>query len=171
MTLDEALQGSVAPPEILGNQTLLDVPFVGFDGENRSGQIVVARDLAAQVAAIFAEIRGFPLGQVTPVVAFGWSDDASMEANNCSGFNYRRKVGKGTLSAHALGRAIDLNPLQNPYINGELTLPPGAIYDAARPGTLLADGIVVRAFERRGWIWGGRWTSLLDYHHFEKPLE
>ncbi len=168
MTLDEALKGSAAPPEILSNQILLDVPFVNFDGEKQTGQIVVARDVAADVAAIFAEIYGFPIAQMTPLVQFGWSDDASMEANNCSGFNYRRKVGKGELSAHALGRAVDINPLLNPYIHGEVTLPPGAIYAESVRGTLLADGIVVRAFEKRSWEWGGRWTSLLDYHHFEK---
>ena len=169
MTLAEALNGSAAPPEFLRNQTLLDVPFVDFDGETQLGQIVVARDLADEIIEIFAEIYGFPIAQMTPIAAFGWSDDASMEANNCSGFNYRRKVGKSALSAHALGRAVDINPCQNPYICGELVLPCGAIYDSSQSCTLLADGIVVRAFEKRGWIWGGRWTKLLDYHHFEKP--
>ena len=171
MTLAEALTKSAAPPEILANQTLLDVPFVDFFGENQIGQIVVARDVADDVAAIFAEIYGFPIAQMTPLVRFDWSDDASMEANNCSGFNYRVKVGKTELSAHALGRAVDINPRQNPYICGDLTLPPGAVYDTGIFGTLLNDGIVVRAFERRGWNWGGRWTSLLDYHHFEKEVD
>ena len=171
MTLHQALAASAAPPQILANQTLLDVPFVNFEGENRIGQIVVARDVADDVAAIFAEIYGFPIAQMTPLVAFDWSDDASMAANNCSGFNYRVKVGKTELSAHALGRAVDINPRQNPYVNGELILPPSARYDAATPGTLLAPGIVVRAFERRGWDWGGSWTSLLDYHHFEKAVD
>ncbi len=168
MTLAEALHKSAAPPEILSNQTLLDVPFVNFSGESQVGQIVVAREIADEVAAIFAEIHGFPMGQMTPLFAFGWSDDASMEANNCSGFNYRPKVGKAELSAHARGRAVDINPRQNPYIKGNLTLPLNAVYDETKAGTLLAGGIVVRAFERRGWEWGGRWTSLLDYHHFEK---
>ena len=170
MTLAEALNTSAAPPQILSNQTLLDVPFVNFDGESQSGQIVVARDVADDVAAIFAEIYGFPIAQMIPLVQFDWSDDASMEANNCSGFNYRVKVGKTELSAHAQGRAVDINPRQNPYINGELILPDGAIYDETAVGTLLAQGIVVRAFEKRGWEWGGNWTRLLDYHHFEKPL-
>ena len=168
MTLAEALTASAAPPEILSNQALLDVPFADFAGVEQVGQIVVARELAGEVGAIFAEIYGFPLEGMTPLVAFGWSDDASMEANNCSGFNYRRKVGKSQLSAHALGRAIDINPRFNPYVCGDLSLPPGATYDVARRGTLLAGEIVVRAFEKRGWQWGGRWTTLLDYHHFEK---
>ena len=168
MTLAQALENSAAPPEILASQTLLDIPFVDFSGAAQTGQIVVARDVADDVAEIFAEILGFPIAQITPLVSFSWSDDASMEANNCSGFNYRVKVGKTELSAHALGRAVDINPRQNPYIRGELTLPSGAIYDETAVGTLLPDGIVVRAFENRGWQWGGRWTSFLDYHHFEK---
>lgn len=171
MTLAESLNASAAPPQILSNQTLLDVPFVNFEGEEQVGQIVVARDVADDVAAIFAEIYGFPIAQVIPLVNFDWSDDASMEANNCSGFNYRVKVGKTKLSAHALGRAVDINPRQNPYINGDLILPRGAIYDETAAGTLLSDGIVVRAFEKRGWEWGGRWTSLLDTHHFEKAQD
>lgn len=170
MTLAQSLQTSAAPPQILSNQTLLDVPFVDFEGEERVGQIVVARDVADDVAAIFAEIYGFPIAQITPLVSFNWRDDASMEANNCSGFNYRAKVGKSELSAHALGRAVDINPRQNPYVKGELILPAGAIYDETAVGTLLPNGIVVRAFEKRGWEWGGRWTRLLDYHHFEKAL-
>ncbi len=168
MTFEQAIFDSPAPPEVLSAQTLIELPFVGFSGENQVGQLVLVRDLAAEVTAIFREIYGFPIWQMTPVVAFGWSDDASMKANNCSAFNFRRKVGKSALSAHALGRAVDINPRQNPYICGDVTLSPGAVYDLDAPGTLLAEGVVVRAFERRGWEWGGRWTSLLDYHHFEK---
>jgi hypothetical protein len=136
------------------------------------GQLVVHRELEREVREIFREIllARFPLETMIPVVAFGWSDEASMEANNCSAFNYRLKVGKNNLSAHATGRAIDINPRQNPYIRGDLTLPPGAQYNVDAPGTLLANGAVVRAFESRGWTWGGRWTTLLDYHHFEKPF-
>lgn len=170
MTRETALLNSLAPPDILAAQTLIELPFVDFDGAARRGHVVVADDLAEEVREIFMEIFAarFPIYQMKPVVAFGWSDDASMEANNCSGFNFRRKVGKSTLSAHALGRAIDINPRQNPYIRGDLVLPRGACYDVSVSGTLLPDGIVVKSFESRGWQWGGRWTRLLDYHHFEK---
>jgi hypothetical protein len=104
-----------------------------------------------------------------PVVIYDWSDDASMAANNSSAFNYRLAVGKTRLSQHSFGRAIDINPMQNPYIKGDVILPPGSVYDATVSGTLLPEGPVVTAFEKRGWVWGGRWTSLLDWHHFEKP--
>ena len=170
LSREEALAGTLAPPEVSGAQTLLDLPFCGLDGEVRTGQLMVHRDLAAEVWEIFQEIlrARFPLHSLLPAVVFGWSDDLSMAANNSSGFNYRRAVGKSKLSEHSWGRAIDLNPVQNPYIRGELVLPPGAVRDASQPGTLLPDGEVVAAFESRGWTWGGRWTTLLDWHHFEK---
>ncbi len=171
MTLLQALTDSPAPPDILASQTLLSIPFIGFDEQTRVGELVVHRDLASEVAEIFRQIliARFSIAQMTPVVAFGWNDDESMEANNCSAFNYRVKVGKTALSSHATGRAIDINPRQNPYQNRELVLPAGAVYDPNAQGTLTLDSIPVQVFESFGWTWGGRWTSIRDYHHFEKP--
>jgi len=171
MTLFQSLHNSPAPPDVLAAQTLLSIPFLGFDGETHIGQLVVHHELAREIAEVFRKIlvARFPIYQMLPVVAFNWSDDASMEANNCSAFNYRVKVGKSELSAHATGQAVDINPRQNPYINGELRLPNGAIYDPNAMGTLTPDSAPVRVFESFGWTWGGRWTTLKDYHHFEKP--
>ena len=162
MTLQEALDGKEIPPDIRDSLVLLDLEYFGFDQ---------ACHLAADVRAIFEEIASarFPIAQMLPVVAFDWSDDASMAANNSSAFNYRLAVGKAKLSQHAYGRAIDINPVQNPYIKGVLILPPHGVYNPAVPGTLLPEGPVVTAFEKRGWTWGGRWTTLKDWHHFEKP--
>ena len=170
MTLDQALFGSSAPPEILAEQTLIEVPILPRRGKTQRGQMVLARDLALEVEAIFWEIYDdkFPIESMVPVVAFDWSDEASMLANNSSAFNYRNKVGNSALSLHAMGRAVDINPCLNPYIKGDVVLPPGAHYRPEMPGTLLPDDIVVRAFESRGWQWGGRWSELCDYHHFEK---
>lgn len=172
MTLAQALENSTAPPEILAVQTLLSIPFLDFQNQTQIGQLVVHQELASDVAELFRLllVERFPIQQMTPVVAFNWSDDSSMEANNCSAFNYRVKVGKSELSAHATGRALDINPRQNPYICGGLVLPPGARYEPNAPGTLFSEGVAVRFLESRGWIWGGRWTQLRDYHHFEKPV-
>lgn len=171
MTLAQALENSPAPPDILANQTLLNIPFVDFEGQNQIGQLVLHRDLSSEVAELFRLllVEGFPLGQMTPVAAFHWSDAASMEANNCSSFNYRVKVGKTELSAHATGRGLDINPRQNPYIRGDLVLPSHAIYSPHAPGTLTGNSLAVQFLEGRGWTWGGRWNTLKDYHHFEKP--
>ncbi len=171
MTLEQALQNSIAPPEILAGQTLIDLEFLDFNREIQTGFLVAHRDLESEIRAIFAEILAaiFPIFRMIPVSQFGWSDDVSMEKNNSSAFNYRKKVGKSALSHHATGRAIDINPRQNPYLNGDLVLPPGALYEPEKIGTLTKNEAVVRAFESRGWIWGGRWKNIHDYHHFEKP--
>jgi hypothetical protein len=170
MTLQEALSGKEIPEEIRALQTLVEVEHWGFDQQWHRGALVVHRELADEVAAIFAEIAAarFPIEKVLPVAHYHWSDDLSMADNNSSAFNYRLAVGKPNLSQHSWGRAIDINPRLNPYLRGELVLPPGAIYDPQVPGTLLENGPVVRAFESRGWTWGGRWTTLKDWHHFEK---
>lgn len=150
---------------------LLDVRFWSFENRERAGQVLVARDLEAEVREVFEEmlLARFPLQSVVPVAAFEWSDDASMEANNSSGFNPRPIAGGTRASHHSSGRAIDLNPALNPFIKGSLVLPPSAIYDPERAGTITPASAPVRAFEKRGWTWGGRWTTRLDYHHFEKP--
>ena len=104
------------------------------------------------------------------VEAFGGSDDASMAANNTSAFNCRKATGGTSWSEHSYGRAIDVNPVQNPYVKGSLVLPQsGSAYvDRSRtiPGMIRAGDAVVRAFAAQGWAWGGTWTSLKDYQHF-----
>jgi hypothetical protein len=115
-----------------------------------------------------------PVASVIPIsdpVFFAngrWSDHLSMAANNTSSFNYRVVAGTSTLSAHATGRAIDINPAFNPYIRGADTEPPGAVYDPTRPGTLTATHPVTRRFLELGWTWGGDFVALKDYQHFEK---
>lgn len=171
MTLAQALQNSPAPPDILATQALIPLEFLDFSGQIQTGFLVAHHELEPEIRQIFAEILAarFPIFQMRPVSEFGWSDDESMICNNCSAFNYRLKVGKAALSHHATGRAIDINPVQNPYLKGEICLPPSAKYQPEKPGTIIKNSVVVRAFESRGWIWGGRWTKLLDYHHFQKP--
>ncbi len=176
VTDEEALRACPAPVEIISQQQVLAVHTIGFDGFVHCGQIVVARDLAKEVLEIFSALctMRFPIEKVIPVARFGWSDDESMRVNNSSGFNYRAIAGGENLSHHATGRAIDINPRQNPYIKPNsdgtnLVLPPDAVYDVRQMGTLTADSDAVRIFESRGWEWGGRWTTRLDYHHFQKP--
>lgn len=170
LTLEQAVQGREQGAQE-ARIVLLEVRFWSFEAREQAGQILVARDLEAEVHAVFEEIRlaRFPLRSVVPVVAFRWSDDDSMAANNSSGFNPRAIAGGTRPSHHSTGRAIDLNPALNPYIKDEIVLPPGAAYDPRKRGTLTPDSAPVRAFESRGWNWGGRWAAPLDYHHFEKP--
>jgi|GEM_PF-448605 len=176
MTREEAVLRGVspkAPAAVLERQAVVDVRYRGFDGRIHRGQIVVDRSLVGEVREAFRKAlrAGFPIHSVIPVShpRFRWSDERSMAANNTSGFNYRRVTGGERLSRHALGTAVDVNPIQNPYIRGGTVLPPGARYDPHRPGTLTEEGPVVRAFLRFGWTWGGHWKTLKDYQHFQAP--
>jgi hypothetical protein len=170
MTFEEAMSSKKVPVEIRDALVLLDLEYWGFDDAWHVGQLVVHRELSEEVQAIFGEIAlaRFPIAKMVPVVAYDWSDDLSMIDNNCSAFNYRLAVGKLCLSQHAYGRAIDINPVQNPYVKNELILPPGATYQPDLRGTVTAEGAVVAAFDRYGWTWGGRWQSPRDWQHFEK---
>jgi hypothetical protein len=179
MNREEALAQNPAfpcPREILDRQVFVEVDFYDFDGDIAEGVIVVDRDLASEVNELFEAIfaDGFPIAAAIPIadLQFEWDDDRSMAANNTSGFNYRPMIDVGAnvgrLSSHALGRAIDINPLLNPYIKGEVIKPESAVYDPSRPGTIMADSFIVKFLKERGWTWGGDWTSLKDYQHFEK---
>ena len=101
---------------------------------------------------------------------YGADDDRSMAADNTSAFNCRRVEQSTSWSQHAYGRAIDINPRENPYVLGGRVLPPAgrAFTDRSRrrKGMIPAGGVVVRAFASVGWAWGGSWTSPLDYQHF-----
>lgn len=167
----EALTGIEIPPHIERSLALVTLRYWSFDGLEHEGQLVLRVDLEPEVREIFAVIYAtrFPLEKMIPVVHYGWSDDLSMADNNSSAFNYRRAVGRRKWSNHAYGRAIDLNPRQNPYAKGAVVMPTGATYNPSAPGTLVDGGPVVAAFLRHGWQWGGHWTRLLDWHHFEKP--
>lgn len=179
MTDEEAFDGldRRCPKEIRNRQKLVSVLYWGFDRKVHRGQLVVDKELEKDVAEVFevALKERFPIQSVIPVSLPKfrkdgvWSDDLSMAANNTSAFNYREVTGGTSLSKHALGRAIDVNPVQNPYVKGKLVLPPGAKYDPDAPGTLTADHPVTKAFLARGWEWGGNWKTLKDYQHFEKP--
>lgn len=145
----------------------------GMDGAVHAGAIVVHADHARGVLRVLRALfdARFPIERMEPIDAYGGDDHRSMAANNTSGFNCREVAGRpGVWSEHAYGRAIDLNPVQNPYVEGALVSPPaGARYtDRRRPAPgLVTDGdVVVRAFAAIGWRWGGRWRTKRDYQHF-----
>ena len=145
--------------------------YWGFDGARHSGQIVVNVDATAATVTIFGRLyrERFPLRRVRPIATYGGSDDASMAADNTSGFNCRAAVAPGPKrwSVHAYGRAIDVNPVENPYVEGGRVLPSrGATFvDRSRRRPGMAEGALVAAFASVGWSWGGRWSDR-DYQHF-----
>ena len=143
----------------------------GFDGQPRAGELVVHAAHAEGIRRVFGDFFAahFPIEQVRLIDEFGGDDDRSMAANNTSAFNCRYVKGSTRWSQHAVGRAIDINPVQNPYVTrGGIDPPAGREYvrrDGSRQGVITASGPVVKAFARIGWGWGGRWASP-DYQHF-----
>jgi hypothetical protein len=172
MSFFEAIEGTTAPLEIIDSLCLLDVMYYSFDGIKHQGQFLVERELEDDIYEIFALIEQlkFPVGKAIPVMAYLWDDHESMAANNSSGFNFRVIEGTTKLSMHSLGKAVDINPVQNPviYPNGVIA-PEGAKYLPQNKGTFTADNAIVQEFIRRGWHWGGNFDQPKDYHHFEKP--
>ena len=153
---------------------LLRLAHFDFAGAVQRGELIVARAVAEETCCIFERLFAarFPIASMQRIDAFDGDDDRSMQANNSSAFNFRRIAGTQLLSHHALGLAIDLNPLQNPWVRAERVDPPqGRAYldrSDVRPGMIVRPGPVVEAFEAYGWSWGGDFADMHDYHHFSK---
>lgn len=153
---------------------LVRVSHHDFAGGVQLGELVVASSIAEEIVAIFERLFAaqFPIERMQRVDAFGGSDAASMAANNSSAFNFRRVQGTSVLSHHALGLAIDLNPIQNPWLRGAHVDPEqGREYldrEQRRPGMIVSGDAVVEAFAAYGWDWGGDWRDMRDYQHFSK---
>ena len=160
-------------PVPLSDLRLVRASHWGFDGRVHAGRIVVHRDVARDVLGVLRRLYAarFPIRRMIPVDAYGASDFRSIEADNTSAFNCRPVEGTNRWSEHAYGRAIDLNPIENPYVYADGT----TSHRASRPylrrspyraGMAVEGGAVVRAFDAVGWGWGGRWPGIKDYQHF-----
>ncbi|CAN5446130.1 M15 family metallopeptidase [soil metagenome] len=155
----------------------LELDYLGLDALPHRGQLVVHQDLVDEVIAVFDRLfrLGFPIERMQPVENYPNADDElSMRDNNTSGFNCRGIPGSSSWSFHAYGRAIDVNPRFNPYIDRTGAFEPanaGVYVDRNRidPGLLKAGDAAVRAFTEHGWDWGGYWRTPKDYQHFEWP--
>ena len=147
----------------------VSVSHWGFDGKPRVGRVVVAKRLAPGLVTVFRALwdARFPIRRLHPVSAYGGDDDRSMAADNTSAFNCRFVGGTSRWSLHAYGEAIDVNPVENPYVRGSTVSPPsGRAYadrTMVRKGMAVRGGILVRAFAAAGWKWG---ASFGDYQHF-----
>jgi hypothetical protein len=159
-------------PVGLGDLRLLETVHRGMDGRDRVGLLVLHRDAVSAVdrALRTAYDGGLRIERMRLIDRYGADDDRSMAANNSHAFNCRRVTGGSAWSEHSYGRALDLNPVQNPYVRGSTVLPSaGRTYldrSNVRHGMAVEGGAAVRAFDQVGWYWGGRWNSLKDYQHF-----
>jgi hypothetical protein len=151
---------------------LLQFDHWGFDNEVRRGRLVIHRAEARDVLGVMRRLfnKRFRMRRVWLVDAFGASDDRSMAADNTSAFNCRHVAGTTRWSEHAYGKAIDINPVENPYVDGGHVSPEKGRKYADRSkrarGMIHAGDKVVKAFAAIGWGWGGYWSGAKDYQHF-----
>jgi D-alanyl-D-alanine carboxypeptidase len=164
-------------PVLRSELRVVMVRYVAFDGSEADGPLVVHRKHATNIAKVMETLhdKGFRIDKIRPVDEYDADDDRSTVANNTSAFNCRNAYGTDNWSQHAFGAAIDINPVQNPYVpsNGRV-LDPEAIPFVRRTSTrnngvvgfIAKDSVAVKAFAAAGWRWGGVWSRTKDYQHF-----
>lgn len=152
----------------------LKITYWGFDEKVHVGEMVVNKNVAQEVLDIFKEIyqKKYPIEKIKLIDEYKANDEKSMADNNTSAFCYRTIANTNKPSNHSLGKAIDINPLYNPYIVGSLISPANgkkyADRSIVRKGTIKKGDDLYNAFIKRGWTWGGNWSGKKDYQHFEK---
>jgi hypothetical protein len=160
-------------PVGLAQLRYLRISYRGFDHRAHLGEMVVNASAVQGLRRVFAALFAarFPIRRMRLVDRYRGSDYASIQADNTSAFNCRDATGSSRWSEHAYGLAIDINPIENPYVyaNGTTTHPASDSYldrSNVRPGMAVPGGTLVRAFDAIGWGWGGRWPRPTDFQHF-----
>jgi D-alanyl-D-alanine carboxypeptidase len=160
-------------PVGLDELRVVRVTFWGFDRQAHRGRLVVHRTVARDVARLFGTLYAarFPIRKIRLVDYYGADDKRSMKDDNTSAFNCRYRNGVCcTWSMHAYGKAIDINPVENPELwSGGISPPNGATYadrSDKRKGMIFHGDVVWKAFHAIGWRWGGDWSWPVDYQHF-----
>jgi D-alanyl-D-alanine carboxypeptidase len=163
----------VGCPVSLNELRLIRATHWGFDGRVHQGRLVVNQDVSSAVVGVLRRLYRdhVAIHRMVLIDNYGASDYRSIEADNTSAFNCRYVDGTTRWSNHAYGKAIDLNPIENPYVgsSGTTSHPASVPYlnrSRARKGMALEGGALVAAFDAAGWGWGGRWSGAKDYQHF-----
>lgn len=149
-----------------------------FEAQVQEGELICNQAIAQDLVEIFRELYEYqyPIEKVWLIDEYNADDELSMADNNTSCFNYRTVPGKSKLSNHSYGRAIDINPLYNPYVrtkDGKVLVSPqnaGEYADRSAdfPYKIDRQDLCYRLFIKHGFAWGGAWNSSKDYQHFEK---
>jgi hypothetical protein len=160
-------------PVGLDDLRLITLTYRGFDGRTHTGRLVANRSATGVLVSVFRRLYAarFPIRRMEPVDRYGGDDYRSIEADNTSAFNCRAATGSKRWSNHAYGLAIDVNPIENPYVSGgRSSHRASASYvdrSRHRPGMAYTGGVLVDAFAAAGWGWGGSWSGTVrDYQHF-----
>ncbi len=162
----------------------LTVLYYDFNGEVQSGELICHKGIVQDLAEIFYELyrNEYQIEKIKLIDEYLGDDTASMLDNNTSCFNYRVVDGTSSLSKHALGCAIDINPFYNPYVvfhkdgTDETYISPAgseAYADRSKnfPYKIDENDLCYRLFKEHGFVWGGNWNSCKDYQHFQKVVE
>ncbi len=168
-------------PVSLSDLRYIEVDHLDFSDNISRGELIVHKDIAQEVVDIFEELynMNYAINQMRLVSDFNGNDWKSIEADNTSAFNCRKATGSKKWSKHSYGKAIDINPIENPYISktGHISHKESQKYRKRRHQDLsnLADRAVLlkrdpatKAFKKHGWKWGGDWRTIKDYQHFVK---
>ena len=149
------------------------VTFRGFDGAAHTGELIVHRDAAEGVTGVFERLfaAGYPIEEMRIATRADLDAPDTGDGNATTGFVCRPTRGQSSWSQHAYGRAIDVNPFQNPYVRDGTEVIPGlatSYLDRSdvRPGMILPGDGTVTAFGDLGWQWGGTWANPVDHMHF-----
>jgi hypothetical protein len=165
-------------PVALSQLRLLNVTYVGFDEQPHAGQLVVNRSAVAPLARVFAKLYAlrFPIRHMSLADRYGALSSRPTDGDVSASFECRQAApspcggsGTGAWSEHAFGEAVDLNPLENPYVGCGQSRDPAArpYFNRSRHRPGMVTGAVVQAFRSVGWGWGGSWAgSTKDYMHF-----
>ncbi len=162
-----------ACPVALADLRYVKVSFFGFDGRFHTGELLVHASVAPGMVEVFRQLHAarFPIEEMRIPRAAEMSAPPTGDGNDTASFACRPATGSTTSwSRHTFGLAIDVNPFHNPYVKGAVVLPElaTAYLDRGnlRPGMIVSNDVVVRAFRSIGWEWGGDWKTLKDYQHF-----
>ena len=175
--IQERMKGVFLPGDAkiaVADLRYLTLPYYDFEGQLQQGEMVCNVKIAKDLIAVFRELfeKQYQFCSIRLIDDFGGSDEASMLANNTSCFNYRTKSGSSTLSSHALGLAVDVNPMQNPFVKRGKVYPETATDFVDRnldfAHKINTQDACYKSFKAHGFRWGGLWRSAKDYQHFEK---
>ena len=167
-------------PVALEDLRYLRMKHIDFNGKEKTGEMIVHAEVSEEVIKIFETLydAGYPINKMKLISDYKGSDWQSIEADNTSAFNCRKATGSKNYSKHSYGKAIDINPIENPYIfrSGKSSHKASTPYlkrkrtseSPSQKAMLLSNDKAVQIFKKYGWEWGGDWNGVKDYQHFSK---
>jgi len=167
-------------PVPLRDLRYLKVTYMDFNGKDKTGEIIVHKNVSVEVREIFRSLYkiAYPIRKMKLASDYKGNDWQSIESGNTSAFNCRSATGSKKWSKHSYGKAIDINPIENPYIarNGRISHKASLKYrkrvhkntTSADKAVLLKNGKATKIFKKYDWKWGGDWFGVKDYQHFSK---